>query len=705
MNPRRVLLLWRERWGKLSDQPYRLPYIDGKVSLWGKELAASPVWSVPLLTLLVAMLCAVLFALVCTLPLSSNRQYAFSILVLGVALYLRRHKGTFVTLMMVALAFVASTRYLLWRLEATLVQDFSWDFILGFGLWAAEFHFCLLTAAGFATRIWPIQQSSLALPEDRSEWPSVDILIPCQDQDHAAILAATQAALALDWPRDKIKIYLSDGDARPDIAELAKSLGVSYLNRQWLADCIGDDLNHVWVKTGGQLIAVLDVAQLPAPDFLHVTAGWFMRESKLGMLHSTQHFLTPLPNASCLTLFKTPALGGSFAIFRRSALEDAQGIQRDSVTPQAHTALKLHAAGYDHACIGFRPVLAHGPETASTAAAFRVDTPFSDRPLRWKLRLSQLQEGLQFYYPLAQAVFYTAPGAYLLGAAYLVPVSYEPFLAYAAPHLLHGLIAKARVSNANQITATAYLRETLLAWYLFVLTALTLIRTSLRPKKHEIGAGQTPKKASVAWPAFLSFAAALVYVVAGLVAGGARLQNAGPLEQEALGFYFLWNGYLLLMLAAVFAVAQESRQIQLHQQLLLRLHVIAKLSSGRTIRCESENFPSLHLVLRLPPMVWSAGEELTHISLLLGRREFVFPVQDALHEGGLLRVHIPAAWVKKYQAVAQLAHARSKDWPEFLPGQNADHPLPSWLTTRIVALHAKALEFLANTIHHWSRKK
>src|SRR5260370_11741691 len=96
---------------------------------------------------------------------------------------------------------------------------------------------------------------------------------------------------------------------------------------------------------------------------MQVTLGWFLRDSKLGMLQTPHHFYSPDPFERNLGQFRTiPNEGevfygivqdgndfwnatffcGSCAVLRRSALDEIGGIALAALTEDAHTSLRMH---------------------------------------------------------------------------------------------------------------------------------------------------------------------------------------------------------------------------------------------------------------------------------------------------------------------------------------------------------------------------
>lgn len=728
MNPRLVLSLWRERWGKTADAARRRPYLRGKLNQWGGGLTHAFAWSLPGAGALVLAGCILIYIMLTIAQFSLGGQMAFSILFVSTALYVRRYAGTLVTLVLFGMFAMVSTRYLYWRLTATLGSEFNLDFVLGFGLWVAELYLWLLVTLRIVRSVWPLTRAPVPLPIDSATWPTVDVFIHTRGQTDAAIRQATLAALALDWPKTKIKAYILDEAPRDSLQKTADSLGVGYLVSCDPADGQAGLINCALPQTKGELILILDGAQTPDRSFLQSTVGWFVRDKKLGMLQTPHHFLAPAPSAHSLALCQAPTFQGGVAcaVLRRTMVVAAGGVESRSVTRQAHTALTLQARGYGHGYIGCTVESAAqeaGPAKAQLGIAlgtppppalFRVDEPFLGQTLRWKQHLASLQSMLQFYYVVPRLIFLTAPLGYLLAGIQLIQTTPELLGAYALPYLLLTHFTQARLQGANRLPTWADIREAVLAWYLLIPTTLTLVHTELR---RSLGAFQVDPHAPfdrlIAWP----YGLVALLNLAGLGAGIARLPSLQGQSLEIAALYLLWCACNLMLLAALLAVAEEIRHVRQQTRLLLQMPAMVQLPSGHTLACMTQNFPQTDLSLKLPvPLAVEAGSVI-NLSIFRGHREFTFPARVASQHNNVLLVSIEEAVQNDYRLLIDAALSRGPDWPQWLPGRNADHPLPPWLTRPFIAGWTKVLAItwiffdkfvkwrrLGNWIGKWKKK-
>lgn len=104
-------------------------------------------------------------------------------------------------------AFLA-LRYLWWRTFETLIYNGLIDFIGMILLYCAEIYGITVYLLGMFVNLWPLETKIIPLPEDKNEWPSVDIFIPTYNEPEEIVLTTVTAAMQIDYPRDKLNVYI-----------------------------------------------------------------------------------------------------------------------------------------------------------------------------------------------------------------------------------------------------------------------------------------------------------------------------------------------------------------------------------------------------------------------------------------------------------------------------------------------------------------
>src|SRR5579884_1374119 len=149
---------------------------------------------------LAALIVAGLFlvGIVVVTPLDLVSQALFALLTITAMLLIKGHPSRGVTLILVTLSIVISTRYIWWRLTETLQFASAFEAFLGIGLIVAELYAWLVLVLGYIQTAWPLNRTPVAMPEDTSEWPTVDLLIPTYNEPLAVVQNTVFGALSVD---------------------------------------------------------------------------------------------------------------------------------------------------------------------------------------------------------------------------------------------------------------------------------------------------------------------------------------------------------------------------------------------------------------------------------------------------------------------------------------------------------------------------
>ncbi len=365
-----------------------------------------------------------------------------------------------VTLTLMMLSMFCTFRYGYWRI-AQVVRFFQ-DPANHWGALDAFFIFCLLVAEAYAfvilflgyfQTIWPLRRAPVALPDNPEEWPHIDVLIPTYNEPLDVVRYTALGALNMDWPADKLHVYILDDGRRKEFEQFAFEAGIGYSTRPDNKHAKAGNINAALKTMTRRCVAIFDSDHVPTRSFLQMTVGWFLRDPKLAMLQTPHHFYSPDPFERNLGQFRIiPNEGelfygivqdgndfwnaaffcGSCAVLRREALDEIGGIAVETVTEDAHTSLRMQMNGWNTAYINI-------PQAAGLATE-RLSAHVGQR-IRWARGMIQI---LRTDNPLF------APGLKLPAAALLLQRHGPLSLRRAAPHLSH----RAADLSAPRITPT-----------------------------------------------------------------------------------------------------------------------------------------------------------------------------------------------------------------------------------------------------------
>ncbi|WP_303787245.1 UDP-forming cellulose synthase catalytic subunit [Azovibrio restrictus] len=699
---RRLTPLWHplERLGQaLVPDPVRLvARLEG--------LAMAPWLQQPLLRAAIFAAAALVLWLAVTTPFSWFEQLLFFLFTLSLALYVRRMPGNLPALFLIGLSILVSLRYGWWRATQTLGLESNLEKFLGWGLLMAEIYTWGILLLGYIQTAWPLKRKPVPLPADVNLWPTVDIYIPTYNEPLSVVRPTVLAAKGLDWPVEKLRIYLLDDGRREEFRKFASEAGVEYMIRPDNAHAKAGNLNHALPLTRGEFIAIFDCDHIPNRSFLQLTIGWFLQDSRCAMVQTPHHFFSAdpfernlgtfrrIPNEGALfyglvqdgnDFWNATFFCGSCAILRRGPLEEVGGIAVETVTEDAHTALKLHRRGYTTAYINITQAAGLATESLSghvgqrirwargMAQIFRIDNPFLGRGLTLFQRLCYSNAMLHFFYGIPRLVFLTAPLAFLFFELHIINAMASMIALYVLPHIVHSNIANARIQGPFRHTFWAEVYESVLAWYITLPTTIAFINPRLG-KFNVTAKGGLVEESYFDWVISRPYLILVGLNLIGFGIGLGRLFFWNTHEQGTVLLNLLWTFYNLLMLGAAVSVATEQRQVRVSHRVPARLPAMLRLQDGRALHCCTEDF-SLHGLGLLLDCDGIRPGDVLKVSLWRGTMEQVFPARVVVARDGRIGVCFEALTLEQEAALVQCTFARADIWSSWRNEQDADRPL------------------------------
>ncbi len=640
-------------------------------------------------------------ALVCiTQPFSYAAQFLFVILLWVLALVVGRVPGPYATLVLIVLSVVVSCRYLWWRYTATLNWNNPFDLVCGLILLLAETYSWIVLMLGYVQIAWPLDRKPAPLPANESEWPTVDLLIPTYNEDLELVRHTVYAAMGLDWPADKLRIHILDDGKREAFREFAAQVGVGYVTRNDNLHAKAGNLNRALEKMDGELVAIFDCDHLPVRSFLQVTAGWFLRDPKLALVQTPHHFFSPDPFERNLRVFRrAPNEGelfygliqdgndlwnaaffcGSCAVLRRSAVDEIGGFATETVTEDAHTALRLHRAGWNSAYL--RIPQAAGLSTDSLGAhvnqrirwargmaqIFRVDNPLLGKGLTLFQRFCYANAMLHFLAGIPRLVFLTAPLAFLLLHVYIIHAPAVAILLFVLPHMAHANLANTRMQGRYRRPFWGEVYETVLAWYIARPTTVALFN----PKKGKFNVtdkGGMQEGDRFDWRVAQPYLILAVLNLAGLVFAVWRFFEGPPDERATVVVSSLWVLYNLLVIGGALAVAAEVQQLRKAHRVTTRRPVALQIPGGHRLRGMLHDYSNDGVGIELAEAPELAQGTPVTLLMARGSRQFAFDamVQRSIdnHLGLVMDFHDEQQRVD----FAQCTFARADAWLDWHSG-------------------------------------
>src|SRR5215469_3364230 len=545
-----------------------------------------------------ALAAAAVLGPVLILPLGWQEQAIFGALLILLGAFLNAgSRSITVTMILMTISVFSSLRYGYWRVIQTwdgltsAGHIYRWDTIPVLLLLAAEFFAFSTLILGYFQTLRPLNRPPLPLVGDPADWPTVDVLVPTYNEPLHVVQATVVAAKAIRYPAEKVKVLLLDDGRRDEFRQFAAKVGVEYVARNDNAHAKAGNINHALSRLSGEFVAIFDSDHVAERSFLEMTLGWFLRDPRLGLVQTPHQFYSPdpfernlgqfrrVPNEDELfhrlvqdgnDLWNACFFCGSCAVLRRLALDEIGGIAVETVTEDAHTALRMQRRGWNTAYINIPQ--AAGLATESLAAhigqrirwargmtqILRIENPLFASGLTLSQRLCYFNATTHFLFALPRLIFLTVPLIYLLLGEVNIYGSTWAILAYAFPHLVLSDMTNSRIQGRYRFSFWNEIYEAVLAPYILCPTLLALINPRLG-KFNVTAKGGVVRRSFFDLRIALPFLFLLALNIAGLVMAERRWVT-DPFHHDTVIMNAVWTVYNVVILSVATSVAWERKQ-------------------------------------------------------------------------------------------------------------------------------------------------
>jgi cellulose synthase (UDP-forming) len=670
---------------------------------------------------------AVVFYFLAVLPLSWPQQAVCGLLTLLMAMALARSSDSYlVTLTLMIMSVFCTFRYGYWRIAQT-VQFFR-DPANHWGALDAFFILCLIAAESYAfvilflgyfQTIWPLRRAPVALPDDEEQWPHIDVLIPTYNEPLDVVRYTALGALNMDWPADKLHIYLLDDGRRKEFEEFAFEAGIGYKTRTDNKHAKAGNINTALKSLDSPFVAIFDCDHVPTRSFLQMTMGWFLRDQKLAMLQTPHHFYSPDPFERNLEQFRIiPNEGelfygivqdgndfwnatffcGSCAVLRREALDEIGGIAVETVTEDAHTSLRMQMNGWSTAYINIPQAAGLATERLSAHVGQRIrwargmiqilrtDNPLFAPGLKFPQRLCYFNAMMHFMYAIPRLIFLTAPLIYLLLNHTNVPGYWAAILAYALPHLILSNVTNSRIQGEHRHSFWNEIYETVLSPYILLPTVMALINPKLG-KFNVTAKGGVVRRTFFDTKIAQPFLILLVFNIAGLLVAIPRYFMWDRDRPGTVLMNCMWSIFNIIILGVTTAVAREMKQLRTTVRIALVTPVMASLPNGTFVEGETIDMSSGGTSIRFAePLDIPAGADV----------QLAFPMPSGTHElhasvvsqeGPVLRVKFENLSIAEQEVLTMVLYSRADSWLGWGEARESDNVLRSLSRIFQISMH------------------
>jgi cellulose synthase (UDP-forming) len=696
--------------------------------LW-QEIGAGENPVTQFLRAMILLAAAVMFVFLAVLPLTWQQQAVGGLLTLLMALGLARSSDSYlVTLTLMITSMFCTLRYGYWRITTTIAffQDPAnhWGALDAFfitSLILAETYAFVILFLGYFQTIWPLRRAPVSLPDDEEQWPHIDVLIPTYNEPLEVVRYTALGALNMDWPADKMHIFLLDDGRRKEFEEFAFEAGIGYKTRADNKHAKAGNINTALKSMTSPYVAIFDCDHVPTRSFLQMTMGWFMRDSNLGMLQTPHHFYSPDPFERNLGQFRViPNEGelfygivqdgndfwnatffcGSCAVLSREALDEIDGIAVETVTEDAHTSLRMQMNGWGTAYINIPQAAGLATERLSAHVGqrirwargmiqiLRIENPLFASGLTFPQRLCYFNATMHFLYAVPRLIFLSAPLIFLLLNHTNVAGYWAAILAYALPHLTLSNVTNSRIQGEHRHSFWNEIYETVLSPYILLPTVMALINPKLGKFNVTAKGGVVSKTffdAKIAQP----FLILLLFNFAGLAVAIPRMLVWDRDRPGTVVMNVVWCCFNIIILGVTTAVAREMKQLRTTVRISINTPVVLKTPDGRLVAGETIDMSSGGTRVRFSEPMGAAGGMAVRLAFPLPSITTDLPGSVVAAIGNVVRVQFDELSIAEQEVLTMVLYSRADSWLGWGESRENDNVLKS--LTRIVEISMQGL--------------
>ena len=647
-----------------------------------------------------------------------------------------RLKGTWRQIFL-ALGTAIVIRYFFWRTVNTLppISD-PWNFVPGVLLYVAELYSTVMLAISLFVVADPLDRkpARVLAPE---EMPTVDVYIPTYNEDPELLAMTVIAAIDLDYPKEKFKVWLLDDggsdqkcnqdnakkakearERRIELTALAEELGAKYLTRAKNEHAKAGNMNNAFKQSDGELIVVFDADHVPVREFLNETVGYFREDPKLFLCQTPHFFTNPDPLERNLETFqRMPSENemfygviqkgldkwngaffcGSAAVIRRQALNEVGGFSGITITEDCETALDLHARGWNSLYVDKPMISGLQPETFSSFIGqrsrwargmfqiFLLKNPILKRGLSLPQKICYLSNMTYWFFAIFRLPFMISPLLFIYFNMQIYIANAQEFISYTVLYMvanmmmqnyLYGNVRWALVSEVYEYMQTLYLAQGL----------FSVVLNPYKPTFNVTDKGNSLDKdhlSELSRPFFVLFA---VYAVSMVVCIWRWCTERDA--NELLAVVAMWNFFNLMMSAASLGVVSERRTMRVALDRPIDLAIGSAILPGKALDVSYGGCRVSVPADRLLQPVSQGAPAIVDVKLRVsgGSQSFPVTVSNWLARGDMVEIGLSFGKLKRrhYQAIGDLMFGDVKDIAAFREGRRRRHGILHGVVTFFV---------------------
>lgn len=424
-------------------------------------------------------------------------MYTFiAILVLLLSYFISQRKNEYRKYLIYTTAFI-SCAYILWRITTIPVNNGFISFILGIVLFLAEL-IGLISFIDFIflfTRKYELKKKTLE-DYDFGQIPSIDVLICTYNEPLNLLKKTIIGCVNLEYPLDKINIYVCDDGKRDTLKQLCSKYQVNYITRNNNEGAKAGNINNALKQTNGDLFTVLDADMIPKKEFLLKTVGYFSNDNlafvqvpqvyynkdpyqhnlKKNISNEQDFFMRDVQEARAS--INAVLHVGTNALFRRSFVNEIGGYPTCSITEDMAIGMLLQSKGYDSILVNEELVLGLSATTfpelvkqrdrwcRGNLQVLKHFNPISTKGLTLGQKIAYLDGAIYWFSNLQKIIYLLCPIVFLLTQKLIIDCEIKELFSMYVPYILGQIIIFNVLSPGSRKLRWAHYYEVAMAPHL-----------------------------------------------------------------------------------------------------------------------------------------------------------------------------------------------------------------------------------------------
>lgn len=419
------------------------------------------------------------------------------LLIIIFILFMRAKEKDTYRKLFIATAIVYQSAYLVWRIFFSLpltsgILSLALGILLLLAEWTGFFQSIM-----FKILMW--KRFETPMPTEKFlEKPTVDVMIMTYNEELSLLKKTIAGCLNLEYPSNRLNIYLCDDGSRGSVRSLCKEFGIHYITRDNNEHAKAGNINHALKQTTGEFFLLLDADMVPKPGFLARTMDYFT-DQIVGFVQTPQVFSNPdpfqynlgfnrnIPNEQDFFMmgvqggrarFNSVLHVGTNAVFRRTAIEAIGGIPTGTITEDMATGMLIQSKGYrtvfvnEILCVGlsverFSDMVKQRERWGrGNIQVIKKWNPITIKGLTLAQRLIYLDGFFYWFFGVQKIIYVTMPILYLIFGLVIIDASVLDMLFFWLPsYVASTLTFRALVEKRRTIT-WSHIYEMTMAPYL-----------------------------------------------------------------------------------------------------------------------------------------------------------------------------------------------------------------------------------------------